>query len=185
MKKWMAAVFALVCVLALVSCSNTQNEKTPGEEKWDLIPMIMVDGVLYLDTGKSNGELLTSDIIDGEITSEVDGSERPTQNEQSNFGVGYSYRYGEEGTVEIVMNGKWWIFVAEEARAQIQFPSKETVVFHDRTFHKSDLSEETIEWLEWYNELSETEQLSISYIPSDLYELCGYEDVEDAPSETE
>ncbi|MBR4289137.1 MAG: hypothetical protein IKT52_00665 [Oscillospiraceae bacterium] len=62
---------------------------------------------------------------------------------------------------------------------------EETVSFHNKTFHKSDLSEETLEWLEWYNQLNETQQLSISYIPSDLYKLSGYCDVEDAPAETE
>ena len=49
-----------------------------------------------------------------------------------------------------------------------------TIVFHDKTFSRSDLSAETLEWLENYNSLSESEQLSISGIPSDLYELCGY-----------
>lgn len=82
-------------------------------EKWDLKPMVMIDGVLYLTTGKSNGDLLTSDVIDGEITSEVDGSEKPTQNDQSNFGTGYYYRYGEAGTVELLNDGKWWIYEAE------------------------------------------------------------------------
>ena len=48
--------------------------------------------------------------------SEVDRSEIPTQNDQSNFGTGYSYRYGEEGTVEIVINGKWWVFEAEQTK---------------------------------------------------------------------
>ena len=61
----------------------------------------------------------------------------------------------------------------------------ETVQFHDKILNKSDLSKETLEWLEWYNELDETEQLSISYIPHDLYELCGLSNAEDAPVETE
>lgn len=51
--------------------------------------------------------------------------------------------------------------------------------FHDKAFNRSDLSEETIEWLEWYNSLSEKEQLAISSIPTDLYELCGYPTAED------
>ena len=49
------------------------------------------------------------------------------------------------------------------------------VRFHDKSFCKADLSQDTLEWLEWYNSLSENEQLSISYIPSDLYKLCGYD----------
>lgn len=82
-------------------------------EKWDLKPMVMIDGVIYLTTGKSNGEQLTSDVIDGKITSEVDGSEKPTQNDQSNFGTGFYYRYGKESTVELLHEGEWWIYEAE------------------------------------------------------------------------
>ena len=63
--------------------------------------------------------------------------------------------------------------------------SDEMIQFHEKAFSKSDLSQETLEWLEWYNALTETEQLSISYIPSDLYALCGYGDAEDIPAETE
>lgn len=63
----------------------------------------------------------------------------------------------------------------------------ETISFHDKTFNKADLSADTIEWLEKYNELSEDEQLAISSIPSDLYELCGYGNAteEVAPTEVE
>ncbi len=45
---------------------------------------------------------------------------------ESNFGTGYGYQYGAtEGTIELFMNGKWWIFATEEARQKIQFPSIE------------------------------------------------------------
>ena len=56
----------------------------------------------------------------------------------------------------------------------------DTVSFHDKTFNKSDLSTETLEWLEHYNTLSPEEQLAISRIPNDLYELCGYGEMENA-----
>lgn len=42
------------------------------------------------------------------------------------------------------------------------------VEYRGQTFNKADLSQETIEWLEWYNELSESEQLAISYIPHEI-----------------
>lgn len=65
--------------------------------------------------------------------------------------------------------------------------AEETIAFHEKTFNKSELSAETLEWLEKYNELSKDEQLAISYIPADLYKLCGYgnatEDI--APTEVE
>ena len=115
MKKLITLVLALICVLSLVGC----NKSTASDEAivgGDRRPMVMVDGKIYLETEKSKGELLTSDVIDGKIPSEVDRSEIPTQNDQSNFGTGYSYRYGEEGTVEIVINGKWWVFEAEQTK---------------------------------------------------------------------
>lgn len=106
-------VLALVWVLGLFGCSTTPAT----EEKWDLIPMVMVDGVLYLDTGYNNTDIRKCGTFDGEITSEVDGSEKPTVDNQSNFGTGYGYQYGvTEGTIEICMNDKWCIFATEEVR---------------------------------------------------------------------
>lgn len=97
-----------------------------GTETWDLIPMVMVNGTLYLDTGHESKIEARCGVMDGEITSQVDGSKQPTVDDQSNFGTGYGYQYGTtEGTIELFMNGKWWIFATEEARQKIQFPSIE------------------------------------------------------------
>jgi len=95
-------------------------------ETWDLIPMVMVNGTLYLDTGHESKIEARCGVMDGEITSQVDGNKQPTVDDQSNFGTGYGYQYGAtEGTIELFMNGKWWIFATEEARQKIQFPSIE------------------------------------------------------------
>ena len=95
-------------------------------ETWDVIPMVMVNGTLYLDTGHESKIEARCGVMDGEITSQVDGSKQPTVDDQSNFGTGYGYQYGAtEGTIELFMNGKWWIFATEEARQKIQFPSIE------------------------------------------------------------
>lgn len=201
MKKMIALILSLTFVLALVGCGKTtgSGEPTAGgantpniennevvereqtqpavadDEKWDLIPMVMVDGELYLDTGHESTVEGRCGVMDGEITSTVDGSEQPTENNQSNFGIGFGYQYGsQEGTIEIYMNEKWWIYATEEVRQELQFPTENTVSFHDKTFNKSDLSQETLEWLDRYNSLTEEEQLSINHIPLDLYELCEY-----------
>ena len=93
-------------------------------ETWALIPMVMVDGTLYLTTGHESNAIERADHFDGEITSQVAGSEKPAVDDQSNFGTGYGYQYGSiEGTIEIYMNGKWWIYATEEVRQEIQFPS--------------------------------------------------------------
>lgn len=201
MKKYTALVLSLIFMLVLAGCGKTtgSGEPTAGgantpdiehneavereqtqpaaddDEKWDMIPMVMVDGELYLTTGYESTVEGRCGVMDGEITSTVDGSEKPTENNQSNFGTGFGYQYGsQEGTIEIYMNEKWWIYATEEVRQELQFPTENTVSFHDKTFHKSDLSQETLEWLDWYNSLTEEEQLSINHIPFDLYELCEY-----------
>ena len=95
-------------------------------ETWDLIPMVMVNGTLYLDTGHESKIEARCGVMDGEITSQVDRNKQPSVDDQSNFGTGYGYQYGAtEGTIELFMNGKWWIFATEEARQKIQFPSIE------------------------------------------------------------
>ena len=69
-------------------------------ETGDLIPMVMVNGTLYLDTGHESKIEARCGVMDGEITSQVDGSKQPTVDDQSNFGTGYGYQYGTtEGTL--------------------------------------------------------------------------------------
>ena len=152
MKKLIVLILSLTFVLTLAGCGKTtgsgdpvaggtdmpsvekneaiQTEETQQagtEEKWDLIPMVMINGTMYLDTGHNSTTEARCGVMDGEITSKVDGSEKPTVDNQSNFGTGYGYQYGAaEGTIEIYMNDKWRIFATEEVRHQIQFPNKET-----------------------------------------------------------
>lgn len=156
----------------------------------DLIPMVMVNGELYMDTGHESTVEARCGMMDGEITSTVDRTEEPTKDNESNFGIGYGYQYGsQEGLIEIYMNDKWFVFATEKALASSQMMMKtnetETITFHDKTYNKCDLSEETIEWLENYNSLSEEEQLAISYIPTELYELCGYPTAEETEASAE
>ena len=87
------------------------------EEMGDRIPMVMVDGELYLDTGRVNTEIRKCGTFDGEITSMVDRSESPAVDDQSNFGTGYGYQYTPtEGVIELYINEKWCIFATEDAR---------------------------------------------------------------------
>lgn len=79
--------------------------------KYDLPLMVMIDGELYTNTGDDSDRASTEE-YSGKITSEVNGTEFPTENDQSNFGVGYPYIkvIGEENTVEVLINGAWRIF---------------------------------------------------------------------------
>ena len=88
--------------------------REPEQEEKDKIPMVMVDGKLYYDTGEESTVDGRCGVTDGEITSTVDGSETPTEDNQSNFGTGFEYQYGSEDTIEIFMNEKWIVFEHRE-----------------------------------------------------------------------
>ena len=83
-----------------------QNEETSAASQGDYPAMVVVDGVLYKDTGKISTELRCG-MMDGEITSTVDTV--PAEDDQSNFGTGYGYQYGMSG-IEVSIDGEWHIF---------------------------------------------------------------------------
>lgn len=75
--------------------------------------MVRIDGKLYYDTGEKASWMHVG-TMDGEITSTVDGTEIPTEDNQSNFGSGFGYQYGADDTIEIYMNEKWFVFEYRE-----------------------------------------------------------------------
>ena len=85
-----------------------------ADAMYDRIPMVRVDGKLYYDTGKESTIDWRCGNMDGEITSTVDGTEIPTEDNQSNFGSGFGYQYGTDDTIEIYMNEKWYVFEYRE-----------------------------------------------------------------------
>lgn len=88
----------------------TLLEQEEADAMWDRIPMVRVNGKLYYDTGRESTVNGRCGNMDGEITSTVDGTEIPTEDNQSNFGNGFGYQYGADDTIEIYMNEKWFVF---------------------------------------------------------------------------
>ena len=104
MKKLVAI---LLCLLLLTACG--------GAKPNDYIPMIMVDGECYLDSGRGPipGEVAPEAIL-GQISSAVEQSQKPTQDGQSNFGcVGSDYARVSEG-IAVSIDHEWHIFVKEQ-----------------------------------------------------------------------
>ena len=63
------------------SAGEGLEENAEKSEQWDLIPMVMVNGELYLHTGIESAVEARCGVMDGEITSEVDGTEKPTEDQ--------------------------------------------------------------------------------------------------------
>lgn len=47
------------------------------------------------------------------------------------------------------------------------------IQYLDRWYNREGLSEETIEWLNWFNQLSPQGQLAVNFVPWDLNELVN------------
>lgn len=79
------------------------------EPEYDYPSCVMVDDILYKDTGYIDS-MSSCGTMDGEITSSVDSSELPSENNQSNFGTGYEYQRSMEGYLTVVIDGQNIIF---------------------------------------------------------------------------
>lgn len=127
MKQILALAMTAICtVLLLAGCKSAVSqggqsslpitqESTSAEEplQYDRRPMVRVNGALYLDTGEESDIGARCGVMDGEITSTVDGTEIPTQDDQSNFGAGFGYQYVDENSIDLFINDKWIRFVKE------------------------------------------------------------------------
>ena len=111
-------LFLLTCLL-LTGCGSEK-------EVYDQSPQVMVDGTIYGTTGYPvPGQSSDDTQTEGTITSEVDGSEVPTEDDQSNFGTGYGYRAGlQDGTLEVRIDGDWVIFATQEAKDTLDFTAE-------------------------------------------------------------
>ena len=104
-------------MVGMAGCGINQGNGEAKEEaaaQRDRIPMVVVDGQIYYDTGKESKEPRRCGLMDGTITSAVSQEEIPTEEDQSNFGAGYGYQFGSEGTLELLIDEKWIIFERRE-----------------------------------------------------------------------
>jgi len=103
-----AAIAILTVIIGLIT-----NPK-PNEDTWDLRPMIMVNGELYLDTREKIPVEIDESAIVGEINSSVDSSKKPTEEGQTNFGFeGAEYAYFEDNIAVLSGNNEWILFEKE------------------------------------------------------------------------
>ncbi|MDO5063219.1 MAG: hypothetical protein Q4D77_08565 [Peptostreptococcaceae bacterium] len=111
--RYVAILF--VMLISLIGCSRGSQEGSidpsgTGQEPTSYPPMIMVDGILYKDTGYIDN-CVKCGTENGRIRSSVFGTQMPNKDDQSNFGRGYSYQYtGNKGYINVLIDKKWHIF---------------------------------------------------------------------------
>lgn len=102
-----------------LTCVNKAGAAYPSvlaievmEPQKEPIRMLMIEGALYTDTGRTNN-LSRCGVMDGEIVTSVAADEVPTQNNESNFGTGYGYQFSSENGVDVCIDGVWSEFAKE------------------------------------------------------------------------
>lgn len=112
--KWGAAAaclcLALVAAIAVPKLIAA-DETVASAGVPDYPAMIMIDDKVYKDSGKMLG-LIDIAGYDGQIISTC--SEVPTENNQSNFGIGNAYIHGSNNTIYVQFEDGWYIFVPYE-----------------------------------------------------------------------
>ena len=79
-------------------------------------------GQTSVDTGRVSDVDGRCGNMDGAITATVPATEIPTQEGESNFGTGYTYQIGPDGTIEIPMrldgaaDPQWIVFQKESCK---------------------------------------------------------------------
>lgn len=120
MKRMLSLLLALALCGTLVGCGGQDSSSSSGgpvsSAPGIYMPrMLMVDGVLYEDSGCEDTTEGRCGNMDGEITSSVESWQQPEEDGQSNFGSGFGYQIGmEPDTLEILQDGHWLVFRAVE-----------------------------------------------------------------------
>lgn len=141
--------------------------------------LLYVEDRLYIGTGRPAAP--SCGTADGRISEVLRPEERPGKNGQANFGsVGTSFIYLDDGALAVLMEDAAEMEMAavgnQTGNDYQLFLSDDTVEYNGRFFKKADLSQNTIEWLEFYNSLPEEGRLSMSMVPPDLIEHQQPED---------
>lgn len=97
------------------------------------------------------------------------------------------FTYVDRGNEAFLIVADKWYEVTNPSDPPLQWEEEGTIEetasqvrFGDNWINAADLSEKTLEWLDWYNGLPEDEQLAVSAIPADLLEASGISGTEDA-----
>lgn len=162
MKKYLAFVLALLLGLTVCGCSSETEGVDGGfirETYTGIIEeQLTENGSEYIRVDTGNNE-----VIDFLLT------------DSSEIVEGTNISTGDIAEIDCVL---WYDTNTYEV---LKLTAIDTVIeFHGQLINKSDLSEETLKWLEQYNSLPAEEQLAISFIPSDLLDASGISNGKDA-----
>lgn len=135
--------------------SSSASESSP-QEKAVQPQMIYMRDTCLTSTGRT--AVVTCGTADGTIEALVPSTERPDENGQANFDCqGSSYISLADGAAAVDIDGSYILFLADD-----------TVEYHGIYKKKSDVSEDTLKWLDFYYSLPESGRDALSMVPSEF-----------------
>lgn len=121
--------------------------------------MVIENEAPFISVGESQ---LTREILEEKLESPSELAE----NRKYNFMVMFYSGCWMTVTADCTPDELWQCL--SEMTVYCTEPAEGTVYYNGKAFNKSDISEDTLKWLEWYNSLSFLEQLSTDYVPAEL-----------------
>ena len=172
MKRWILLILAMACII-LIGCGQSEPENLQqGDNNMQYFFSGKVteaeDEYLRIeinDIGNSN--LLEGDTV--EVSTDVVAAKGCPEFTVGEYARVALARNIEDSTVRLEALSVYKIDETGAILSGEVSTENEVIEFHGQSFNKSDLTEETLEWLEWYNSLSQEEKLAVSSIPADLY----------------
>lgn len=156
MKKKLCILFIICCVLFLAACGRNEEN---GCSVFKAEILEIYEGGLLVKPVEGSRELRSADQIMVSME-KMDSSSEPQVGDL----VEISYRGGILEIYPALLSEECSIKVIKKADTA---PSDEKILYNGKEYQKSELSEETLEWLE----LSEEERMLSSYYPMDLQVL--------------
>lgn len=100
------------------AAAKTPPPADPGvvAQSWERCPRVLANGELYLATGRPSSVNGRCGVMDGRALFAADPENLPDPQDPDAPGVDFQYG-AEEGTIEILLDGEWWIY----ARAGAEF----------------------------------------------------------------
>lgn len=144
-------------VAAAVPANSSSSASEASQQEKDVLPqMIYMRDTCMTSTGRT--AVVTCGTEDGTIEVLVPPTERPAENGQANFDCqGSSYISLADGAAAVHLDGSYILFLADD-----------TVEYHGIYKKKSDVSEDTLKWLDFYYSLPESGRDALSMVPSEF-----------------
>ena len=135
---------------ALSSVDTPASIDKPEPEDNEFVRMAMVNDKLFVDTGESSALVKKCGNMDFNFDSSVEQG-TPTENYQTNFGIGYGGQYGmRENRIEIYFDNEWHIFAYNENNLDGVSMEITEHTNHSLTLEVSNNTDLTVQYGDYY-----------------------------------